>query len=113
MATKKKTKAKTGDAAEAKETKKKAKKASVKKDPTAEKAPKAKRKTKSKKVDVPDRMRLFWGVYNHSLKLISKFEFNQRKAAEKRAQELSEGGKPPHFVQKVKEVIAAEVPVEE
>lgn len=113
MATKKKTNAKSSEAAETKATKKKAKKASVKKEGAAEKAPKAKRKTRAKKVDVPDRLKLYWGVYNHSLKLISKFEFNQRKAAEKRAQELSEGGKPPHFVQKVKEVIAAEIPVEE
>ncbi len=33
------------------------------------------------------------------------YEFNQKKQAEKKAVDLSKGGKSPHFVQKVKEVI--------
>ncbi len=106
MATKKKSKTKTDDAADGKETKKKAKKTSEKK-VAADKAAKPKRKSKAKKVDAPDRMKLYWGVFNHALKRVALFEFNQRKAAEKKAHELSEGGKPPHFVQKVKEVIVA------
>ena len=36
------------------------------------------------------------------------FEFDQKKEAEKRATELSKGGKAPHFVQKVKEEIKPE-----
>ena len=39
------------------------------------------------------------------MKLVVKYEFNQRKAADKRAGELSPEGKPPHFVQKIKEDI--------
>ena len=42
------------------------------------------------------------------MKRVALYEFNQRKAAEKRAKELSPEGKPPHFVQKVKEDIVEE-----
>jgi len=48
---------------------------------------------------------VFWGVFNHAMKLVAKYEFNQRKAADKRAKDLSPEGKPPHFVQKIKEDI--------
>jgi hypothetical protein len=51
------------------------------------------------------RMKLFWGVFNQSLKRVAVFEFNQKKEAEKKADELSKSGKSPHFVQRVKEVI--------
>lgn len=63
---------------------------------------KKKRKTRKKKSEVI-RRKLFWGVFNHAMKRIALYDFNQRKAAEKRAEELSPEGKPPHFVQKVKE----------
>jgi hypothetical protein len=49
-------------------------------------------------------MRLYWGVYNQSMKRIAKYDFNQKKAAQKRAEELTAEGKP-HFVQKDKEPI--------
>lgn len=39
------------------------------------------------------------------MKPIAKYAFNQKKAAEKKAQDLSPEGKPPHFVAKVKEPI--------
>ena len=68
---------------------------------------KAKRKSKKKVVEEL-RLRVFWGVFNHAMKRVALYEFNQRKAAEKRAAELSPEGKPPHFVQKVKEVITVE-----
>ena len=42
------------------------------------------------------------------MKRVALYEFNQRKAADKRAKELSPEGKPPHFVQKVKEDIVEE-----
>ena len=54
------------------------------------------------------RRKLYWGVFNHAMKRVALYEFNQRKAAEKRAKELSPEGKPPHFVQKVKEDIIEE-----
>lgn len=98
--------------AEDTETKKVAKKATPKK-ATKKKAVeldadgnpiKKKRKTRKKKAEVT-RRKLFWGVFNHSMKRVALYEFNQKKAAEKRALELSPEGKPPHFVQKVKEDI--------
>jgi len=63
-----------------------------------------KRKSRAKEpVDV--RMKVFWGVFNQSLKRVATYEFNQKKEAEKKAQALSASGKSPHFVQKIKEVI--------
>ena len=58
-----------------------------------------------KKEPTEVRIKLFWGVFNQSLKRVALFEFNQKKQAEKKADELSQSGKSPHFVQKVKEVI--------
>ncbi len=97
-------------AAKKKATTKKAaaKKTSKKKGADDDEAPvkkkKAKRKSK-KKVAEDVRLRVFWGVFNHAMKRVALYDFNQRKAAEKRAKELSPEGKPPHFVQKIKEEI--------
>ena len=67
---------------------------------------KAKKKSKrKKKAPVVVRMKVFWGVFNHAMKRVALYEFNQRKAAEKRAKELTDSGKPPHFVMKVKEQV--------
>ncbi len=84
------------DAAEASESKKKTKA------PAKKKAP-AKRRAKSKDPD-DIRVRIYWGVYNQSMKRIAKYDFNLKKAAQKRAEELTAEGKP-HFVQKDKEPI--------
>lgn len=65
---------------------------------------KAKRKSR-KKADAVVRMKLFWGVFNQSMKRVALYEFSQQKEAEKKAADLSKSGKSPHFVQKVKEVI--------
>ena len=75
---------------------------------TAKKKTPTKRKTRAKaKAEV--RMKLFWGVFNQSLKRVALFEFNQKKHAEKKAKELSESGnKTPHFVQRVKEEVVEE-----
>jgi hypothetical protein len=69
----------------------------------AKKAP-AKRKSRAK---TPKEVRLkaFWAVYNQSMKPVVKFEYNERKYADKKAAELSASGKSPHFVQLLKEVI--------
>ena len=70
------------------------------------KAKKKKTKRKSRaKAAAEVRKKVYWGVFNHAMKRVALYEFNQRKAAEKRAQELSPEGKPPHFVQKIKEDI--------
>jgi hypothetical protein len=75
----------------------------------AKKKKATKRKTttrRSRKKEAKEtRIKLFWGVFNQSLKRVALFEFNQQKQAEKKAAELSQGGKTPHFVQKVKEAI--------
>jgi hypothetical protein len=51
------------------------------------------------------RLKAFWGVFNQSMKRISLFEYSQEKEAKKKAEDLSESQKSPHFVQLVKEVI--------
>ena len=53
-------------------------------------------------------MKLYWGVFSQNLKRVAVFEFDQKKEADKRATELSKGGKSPHFVQKVKEEVKPE-----
>lgn len=84
------------DAAEDAESKKKAK-------VVVKKKPPAKRRSKSKDPD-DVRTRIFWGVYNQTMKRVAKYDFHQKKAAQKRAEELTAEGKP-HFVQKDKEPI--------
>ena len=51
------------------------------------------------------RLKAFWGVFNQSMRRIALFEYSQRKEADKKAADLSESQKSPHFVQIVKEVI--------
>jgi hypothetical protein len=68
-------------------------------------APKKKATRRKKKEPSEVRVKLFWGVFNQSLKRVALYEFNQKKQAEKKATDLSKDGKSPHFVQKVKEVI--------
>jgi hypothetical protein len=70
----------------------------------APKKPAVKRKSRAK-VAKEVRLKAFWGVFNQSLRRISVFEYTQRKEADKKAAELSESQKSPHFVQLVKEVI--------
>lgn len=76
-----------------------------KKKKTAKKA--TKRKSRAKSAE-DARQRLFWGVFNQSLKRVALYEFSQKKEAEKKAKALSASGKSPHFVQKVKEAIIEE-----
>jgi hypothetical protein len=64
----------------------------------------AKRKSRAK-VAVVVRMKLFWGVFNQSLKRVALYDFSQRKQAEKKADDLTKSAKTPHFVQRVKEAI--------
>ena len=106
-APKKKTSKAKASTAATKKTKKKA----TESDDATKKVKKAKKKAKRKsraKKDEDIRQRVYWGVYNHAMKLVFKFAFNQKKAAQKKAKELSPEGKPPHFVQKLKEPIEDE-----
>ena len=40
------------------------------------------------------------------MKPVAKFEYHQKAAAEKKAEDLSQGGKTPHFLHKHREEIA-------
>ncbi len=71
---------------------------------TAVKKPPAKRKSRAK-VAKEVRLKAFWGVFNQSLRRISLFEYSERQEADKKAAELTESQRTPHFVQLVKEVI--------
>jgi hypothetical protein len=84
-------------------TAKKAAPAKKKAEPKKKKAP-AKKKTRTRAVK-EIRLKAYWGVFSQSLKRVALFEFNERKLAEKKAQDLSKGGKAPHFVQPVKEAL--------
>jgi len=102
-------------AAKKKTTKKKAKKKAAAADEADGDAPVKKKKKKSKrkkKAPVEIRMKVYWGVFNHAMKRVALYDFNQRKAADKRAKELTDAGKPPHFVMKVKEQVEVEPPKE-
>jgi len=75
---------------------------------TKKKAAKKKtvKRTRKKKAPVEVQMKLFWGVFNQTMKRVALYEYTQRKQAQKKADELSASSKSPHFVQKVKEVIS-------
>ena len=73
---------------------------------TAKKTKKKKKATKRRKKTAAEvRVKLFWGVFSQSLKRVALYEFNQRKQAEKKAEQLSKSSKSPHFVQRVKEAV--------
>jgi hypothetical protein len=63
-----------------------------------------KRVTK-KKVVKEARMKAYWGVFTQSMKRVVVFEYADKKAADKKAAELSGSSRAPHFVQLVKEPI--------
>jgi len=62
-----------------------------------------KRKSRAKVVKEV-RLKAFWGVFSQTLRRVALFEYNQRAEADKKAADLSESQKTPHFVQLVKEV---------
>jgi hypothetical protein len=69
---------------------------------TAKKATSRRNRAKSTK---EVRLKAFWGVFSQSLNAVALYEYSERKEAQKRADELSESRKSPHFVQLVKKVI--------
>lgn len=72
--------------------------------PKKKKKKAAKRKSRAKE-PAQERIKLYWGVFSQSLKRVAVFDYADKKAAIKKAADLSASGKSPHFVQKVKEVI--------
>lgn len=77
--------------------------AGMTKEATEKKAP-AKRKPRTK---TPKEVRLkaYWDVLNQSMKRVARYEYSERKAADKKAAELTVSQKSPHFVQPAKEAI--------
>lgn len=69
---------------------------------TAKKAIKRKAKVKSAK---EVRLKAYWGVFTQTLTQVAQYEYSDREEAVKRAAELTESKKTPHFVQLVKKVI--------
>lgn len=94
------------DAVKKAAVKKKVVKKVVEKKTGEKKAPVEKKKA-AKRVRSPKEVRLkaFWGVFNQTMRRVALFEFNERKQADKKAEELTKSGKSPHFVQPVKEQI--------
>jgi len=82
-----------------------AKKKTVKAKTATKKTATKKRASRAKKSSAPVRLKAFWGVYSQTLKRVAIFDYSQRKAANKKAAELSTSQKSPHFVKLVKEVI--------
>ena len=78
--------------------------AGKKKTTTEKPVKKAKRKTRAKVVKEV-RLKAFWGVFSQSLTPVVMFEYSQQKEAKKKAEQLSQSKKSPHFVQLVKKVI--------
>jgi hypothetical protein len=68
-------------------------------------AKKAAKRAPRKKVVKEVRLKAYWGVFNGSLKRVAVFEYADKRAAEKKAKELSGGSKGVHFIQLVKEPI--------
>ncbi len=82
------------------------KKAAAEKRPVDKKSPIQKKKV-AKRARGPKEVRLkaYWGVFNQTMRRVALFEFNERKKADQKAEELTKSGKSPHFVQPVKEQI--------
>ena len=88
-----------------KASKKVAKKKAAKKVAKAPKAKKAKKKTTRKKAAKEARMKAYWGIFTPSMKRVAMFEYADKRAADKKAKELSSSGRSQHFIQLVKEPI--------
>ena len=85
----------------AKEKPAKEKKEKVAKEPKKAAAKKTTRKKTAKEV----RMKAYWGIFSPSLKRLALFEYADKKAAEKKAADLTASSRSQHFVQLVKEAI--------
>ena len=99
------------DAAEARGKETTEKKEKVAKEPKAKKEKVAKepkvaaKKTVRKKVAKETRLKAYWGVFNQAMKRLVLFEYADKKAAEKKASELTASSRATHFIQLVKEAI--------
>jgi len=80
-------------------------KEAAEKKPVKKTAKKTTRRKSTAKAAKEVRLKAFWGVFSQSLTAVAMFEHSERKQAEKKAADLSESKKSPHFVQLVKKVI--------
>ena len=67
---------------------------------TAVKTTRTRRKAKPE-----TRTRIYWAVFNQSLKRVAVFEFDQKTEAEKRAEKLMKSSGDHHFIQKIKATV--------
>ena len=99
-------KKKTAKKVAKKATKKTAKKTTKK---VAKKAATKKKAVKRKKKSTePTRYQLIWGVYSSSMREEARFDYAQRKDADKKAEQLKAKGKKLYWVQPIKEEIVPE-----
>ena len=71
----------------------------------AKKATKKKAVKRKKKASDPTRYRLIWGVYSSSMREEARFDYDRRKDADKKAEQLKARGKKIYWVQPIKEPI--------
>ena len=100
-----------------KTTKKEADKPAAKKDATKKTVVKktvVKKTVKRKKKSTePTRFRLIWGVYSSSMREEARFDYDSRKDADKKADQLTAKGKKLYWVQPIKEEIIPEPEVDD
>ena len=101
-------KKKTTKPAAKKATKPAAKPAAAKKATTTKKAVKKKAVKRKRKSTEPTRYRLIWGVYSSSMREEARFDYDCRKDADKKADQLTAKGKKLYWVQPIKEEIIPE-----
>jgi hypothetical protein len=79
-------------------------------DKTAAKTKAVKKKVKRKKKSTePTRFRLIWGVYSSSMREEARFDYDCRKDADKKADQLTAKGKKKlYWVQPIKEEVIPE-----
>ena len=106
-------KKKTTKPAAKKATKPAAKPAAAKKATTTKKAVKKKAVKRKKKSTEPTRFRLIWGVYSSSMREEARFDYDSRKDADKKADQLTAKGKKLYWVQPIKEEIIPEPEVDD
>jgi hypothetical protein len=95
-----------------KTTKKEADKPAAKKDATKKTVVKKTVKRKKKSTE-PTRFRLIWGVYSSSMREEARFDYDSRKDADKKADQLTAKGKKLYWVQPIKEEIIPEPEVDD
>ena len=69
----------------------------------AQKVPARKKSARSKGQSDTGRLKACWGVFDHMLKQVALFPYNQRDVADRKAEELAEKKKKPYVIQLVKE----------